>query len=1030
MPPVSGPATGKTYWRSLDELADTPEFRKFVESEFPNFAPELLASPSRRRFLKLMGASLAMAGLTGCRWPKETIAPHGSRPEGRTPGESVQYATAMELGGSAVGLLITSYDGRPIKVEGNPGHPISRGATNAFAQASVLELYDPDRSKGVMQRQGDQTFYRSWDQFAAYARRHFDALRADGGKRLCVLSESSSSPSLADMRERFGRAFPAAKWWEYEPISRDNERLGSVRAFGQAWRTHYALDRADVIVSLDADLLMDHPAAIGHARDWAVGRDVDEQGQRRGTERAMNRLYVVESAHSVTGSMADHRLAVPARRVEAVALHLASCLIERGVAVPSVGNALSRSSRPVEADFVEALAEDLLAHRGRCVVAVGPRQGAAVHALAHALNAALGAVGTTVSYTEEIEPDRPTHAEAITTLSTDMRDGEVDTLLILGGNPVFDAPADLEFGQGLDAVKTVIHLSLFPNETSQRCTWRLSRAHYLESWGDVRAYDGTISVVQPLIEPLYDGKTPIEVLALVIGDQPAKGYDVVRRTLQASSGGADFDTRWRRALHDGIVPGSAWPTAEPPLKRGGWAAELAERVRGGTAEAGQVELVFTPDSHVYDGRFANSGWLQEMPDPLTKLTWDNAAIIAPVDAERMGLRRGDMVRLEAAGQTLEMPVTVLPGQAEGSVTVSLGYGRTAAGRVGNGTGFDAYRLRTVAAMEVVTGVTLTSTGRRTMLAVTQDHHAIDSRVGRRERDKRLGMLYREADLEEYRRHPDFAQHAVHHLPLVSMWREHEYEGHRWGMTVDLNKCTGCSACVVACQAENNIAVVGKEEVDRGREMHWIRIDRYFRGQPGAPQVAHQPVACHHCANAPCEQVCPVAATVHSSEGLNDMVYNRCIGTRYCANNCPYKVRRFNWFNNHKDLTETEKMAFNPEVTVRARGVMEKCTFCVQRINAVKIDAKNEARPIADGEITPACAQACPTQAIVFGELNDAESRVARLQADRRAYAMLGELNVKPRTQYLAKLRNPAQPEVALPGLPKATHTEQTDTEHS
>ncbi len=1015
MPSVSGPATGRTYWRSLDDLANTEEFRRFVENEFPSLAPDTLNGPSRRQFLRLMGASAALAGLAGCRWPVEKIAPYGSRPEGRIPGVPVRYATAMDLGGVAAGLLVTSYDGRPIKIEGNPGHPVNRGATDAFAQASVLELYDPDRLKGVVEHADGSPsasgFYRSWDEFAAFAKRHFGAIRSSGGAGLAVLSEADSSISLADMRGRFLNAVPQAKWHEYEPVSRDNERLGSRAAFGQVYRTHYALDQADVIVSLDADLLMTHPAAVKHARDFVAGRDVDEHGHRRDNGRGMNRLYVVESTYSVTGGMADHRLAVTSAMVAKVACRLAARLAANGLELPVWLEAVVQAGmqHPVGDDSItEPMAKDLLAARGRGVVAVGPRQPAEVHALAHALNAALGNAGTTVRYTAEPDGDRPTHVESIRALAGDMHDGKVETLLILGGDPVFDAPADVDFAGGLAKVATTLHLTLFANETSQACTWRLPRAHYLESWSDARAYDGTISVVQPLIQPLYDGKTPAEVLALVMGETPASGYDIVRRTFQPLCRAADFESWWQHVLHDGLVSETAWPQAAPTPNAGAWLNKLTESAGQDGGGGGQVEVVFTSDHHVYDGRFANNGWLQEMPDPITKLTWDNAALICPAMARRLGVISGDVVLLESGDHGLDIPVYVLPGHAEGSVTVPVGYGRTAAGRVGDGTGVNAYRLRTTAAMNVAPAVRITKTERHNPLAGTQDHHAMDTEVGRKAAAERLGMLIREATVEEYAHHPDFARHAVHSPPLISLWQEPSYEdGHRWGMAIDLNKCTGCSACVVACQAENNVPVVGKDEVARGREMHWLRIDRYFKGPPDDPQVAHQPVTCHHCENAPCEQVCPVAATTHSDEGLNDMVYNRCVGTRYCANNCPYKVRRFNWFNNHKNLSETEKMAFNPEVTVRSRGVMEKCTFCVQRISAVKIAAKNEARPIVDGEVVTACAQACPTQAIVFGDLNDPNSRVAALHAEQRSYGMLAELNVKPRTHYLAKLRNPA-----------------------
>ncbi|UCC31657.1 MAG: TAT-variant-translocated molybdopterin oxidoreductase [Phycisphaerales bacterium] len=1024
MPPLTTPTSGPTYWRSLDELADTPEFHKFVEGEFPNLTRQLPDSATRRQFLKLMGASLALGGMTGCRWPEEQIAAYANRPEGRTPGVPVRYATAMELGGVAAGLLVTSYDGRPIKIEGNPLHPINRGATDAFAQASVLELYDPDRSKSVIHRDGSQTLHRTWDEFAAFARSHFQPVRDREGAGLYILSESTSSPSLMAMRARVMDALPQAKWFEYEPISRDNERQGLAMVFRRPYRPHFALDRANAIVCLDADLLMNHPAAIKHARDFTAGRQVDHHGERPDGRGSMNRLYVVESSYTVTGGMADHRYPVRSADVAMIAVHLAAELKARGLRIPFWQPA--RGSRPGTTPGASAakldgtlppdslrppiasIADELADHRGRCLIAVGPRQPAEVHALVCALNQALANVGRAVTYTAEPDPDRPTHLEAIASLTADLEAGQVDTVMILGGNPVYDAPADLEFGRLLASAKTSIHLGLHRNETSRSCAWHVPRAHYLETWGDARAYDGTVSIIQPLIRPLYEGKTPCEMLAMMLNEEPANAYDIVRRTFQQFHGDRDFETSWRRALHDGVVEDTRWRTSGPPVRNGTWVARLRERVKETAAKREEMEVVFRPDAGVYDGRFANNGWLQELPDPLTKLTWDNAALISPMMAEALDVKTGDMISLRVDGRKLEIAAYVMPGQAPGSMTLPLGYGRWAAGQVGNATGFNTYMLRTTSAMDFAAGAEVTKISRHYKLATTQDHHAIASAVGRRETQSRLGTLIREATVDDYTDDPEFAKHAVHHPPLVSLWEEHKYDrGHQWAMAIDLGVCTGCSACVLACQAENNIPVVGKEEVSRGREMHWIRVDRYFKGEPWAPQLACQPVTCHQCENAPCEQVCPVAATAHSKEGLNDMVYNRCIGTRYCSNNCPYKVRRFNWFNNHKDLTEIEKMIFNPEVTVRSRGVMEKCTYCVQRISAAKIAAKNERRTIRDGEITPACAQVCPTRAIVFGDLNDSASRVAKLHAADRAYTMLAELNVKPRTKYLARLRNPA-----------------------
>ncbi len=1040
------------YWRSLDELADTPAFRQWLESEFPHLPAEFVDGPSRRQFLKLMGASLAFAGLAGCRWPKETIVPATRQPGDRVPGVPVQYATVFEIGGAATGLLVTSYDGRPIKIEGNEKHPFSRGKTNHWMQAGILDLYDPDRGRWPVHRGGRRrpageaagetpvppgSGSRTWAEFEAFAKEHFGALRAHGGAGLAVLTEMSSSPSLREMQGRFLTAFPQAAWYEYEPLSRDNEREGARRAFGRPLRTHLHLDQADVVVSFDDDFLMTHPAAVKYAGDFAA--------RRRADDGRMNRLYVFEAGLTVTGSMADHRYAVRPSQIGRVLEELAVVLGDR-LGTPIL-NGEPVGESPVARVQIEALAADLHAHVGKCLLTVGPQQPPEVHALAHAVSAALRAHGVTITFTDDPDPQRPTHFDAIKTLAERAKAGEIETLVILGGNPVFDAPADLGFAHLLPTIACSIHLSLYDNETSQVCTWYLPRAHYLEAWGDGLAWDGTLGIAQPLIEPLYAGRSPIELLALLCSDPLTNGYDIVRRTFgNAFDFGVNRQELWERSLHDGVVPDTAWPVVTPTRSAG-----PPNPAPGANAD---FEIAFSPDYSVYDGRFANNGWLQEWPDPITKLTWGNAALISPADAAKLGVRRnGDMLRVAGDAGAMEVPAFILPGHAEGSVTLPLGGGREpAAGAVASGAGFNTCVLRTSKSPWIVTGVKVAALGKHSDLATTQDHHAIRSAVGDEETQRRAGVLVREATLAHYRAHPDFAQHVVHLPQLKSLWQEKEYTGHRWGMAIDLSACIGCGACVIACQAENNIPVVGKDEVLMGREMHWIRVDRYFRedsrgGSSAGPEPArrggspassgvdvfHQPVTCVHCENAPCEQVCPVAATVHDEEGLNVMVYNRCIGTRYCSNNCPFKVRRFNWFYNHHgprhprsqadgkskapgllkqaELSEIEKLRHNPEVTVRSRGVMEKCTFCVQRINAVKIKARNERwAKVPDGLIVPACAQACPTDAIVFGDLNDPDSRVRKLHEHNRAYHLLAELNIKPRTAYLAKLRNPAESE--------------------
>jgi len=909
------------------------------------------------------------------------------------------------LAAAATPLLVTSYDGRPIKVEGNPLHPFNLGACDRFAQASLLELYDPDRSAVPVERTPAERVTRTWEDFAGFCRERFSAPAACRGRGLAVVAEASSSPTLARLKARLRRKFPEGRWFEYEPLSRDNEREGTAAVFGVPYRTHFALDRAQVIAAFDADLLLAHPAALSYARQFAA--------QRTAQGGEMNRLYAVECAYSVTGAAADRRFPLAAALIgPALVRLLAELVVNFDLALPpqagNLGGRLTAAlGSPLDGLPLRALARDLREARGRGVIAVGPRQPPLAHALACLLNEALGNVGQTVFYTPEPDPERPSHMAAIREVAEAMRREEVDTLLVLGGNPAYDSPADLEFAQALEKVPVSVHLSLYEDETSQLCTWHLPRAHYLEAWGDVRTYDGTISIVQPLIEPLFAGKSAIEVLSMILDENPRSGYELVRETFDGLVRDPDRERAWRVALHDGLVANSAFSPTYPTPKWEVTGEIVGKLLSKNASEKETLEIVFGESHASFDGRFATNAWLQELPDPLTKLAWDNAAIVGPQTARSLGVDTGAVLRLSYRGRELEIPAYVMPGQAEDSVFLALGHGRRSP--AGRGSGFDAYRLRHSASPHFDRGLRALFTGRRYRLACTQEHHIIDA-LGRRGEAQRLGRLVREGTLEEYRSDPEFARRRVHEPPLRSLWQEQEFSGHRWGMAIDLTACIGCNACVIACQAENNVPVVGKENVAVGREMHWIRIDRYFSGSADRPRVLFQPVACHQCEHAPCEEVCPVAATQHSQEGLNEMVYNRCIGTRYCSNNCPYKVRRFNYFNYHTQPPEIEKMLHNPEVTVRSRGVMEKCTYCVQRISAAKVRAGNERRPIRDGEITPACAQTCPTQAIVFGDLADPQSRVAKLRQSPRAYAMLAELNVRPRTHYLAKLRNPSEEE--------------------
>jgi molybdopterin-containing oxidoreductase family iron-sulfur binding subunit len=962
-------------WRSLEELADTDEFRQFLHAEFPEQARAWLEPMSRRDLLRLMGASIALAGFTACtRAPAEQIVPYVRAPEEFVPGQPLFFATAMSVGGFAKGVIVESHMGRPTKVEGNPDHPASLGATDIFGQASVLGLYDPDRSQVVIH----EGRIASWESFVAAMDPALEEQRLKKGAGLRILTDTITSPTLADQLRALLTEFPAAKWHPFEAITRDNARAGARLAFGENVQERHDLDAADVIVSLDADFLGSGAADLHDTRHFSARR-------RPGTGRGdMNRLYVIESTPSITGAMADHRLRLPARAIEDAAFALAQRLTS------SESAPARESGSDATARFLDALARDLLGHRGSSLVMAGDAQPARVHALAHLINTALDNNGRTVDYTDVVEVRSTDDMQSVRDLAADMERGLVDLLIIAGGDPVFTAPRDIAFAERLSHVKLRVHLGLYEDETSALCHWHVPEAHYLESWSDARAFDGTVSIVQPLIAPLYGGKSAIELIAALRGKSGLSAYDIVRDYWRDRFSVAEFEQRWQRALNDGFIAGTALPSKDVSLE-----ASL-DALRPDAASPGGLEIVFRPDPTIWDGRFANNGWLQELPKPLTKLTWDNAAILSPTSARRRNLETGDVAELRYRGATLRAPVWILPGQADESVTLSLGYGRTRGGRIAAGIGVNAFALRTSDAPWGDAGLEILKTGERYDLASTQHHFSMEGRD-----------LVRVGTIAEFTRDPRFAQQPdIEAAAGESLYPGFAYHGHAWGLTVDLNACTGCNACVVACQAENNIPVVGKTEVGRGREMHWIRIDRYFEGDPADPAMYHEPVMCMHCENAPCELVCPVGATVHSDEGLNQMVYNRCVGTRYCSNNCPYKVRRFNFFQYADWNTPSLKGLRNPDVTVRSRGVMEKCTYCVQRINVAKIQAEKEDRPLRDGEIVTACEAVCPARAIVFGDLNDPNSRVAKLKADPRNYGLLVDLNTRPRTTYLARLTNP------------------------
>ena len=1049
------PRRGKKYWRSLEELADTPEFREFVAREFPQQAEGWNDPIERRTFIKLMGASLALAGLSGCVFqPPEKIVPYVKQPEDQVPGKALFFATAAPLFGAATPVLVRSNEGRPTKIEGNPDHPNNRptdfppedpirdqrgsSATDIFAQASILGLYDPDRSPTLTYREAIST----WNAFVGEMRSIVDEQRPKQGAGIRFLTEPIISPTLgAQMRELL-TLFPQAKWHQYEPANRDNARAGAVMALGQPVNTTYRFDLAQRVLSLDCDFLSCLPGSLRYAREFMARRRITE------TNKEMNRLYVVETTPSNTGAVADHAWTVKPSDLRRIADELTAAATQQG-----------SSSFP----WIGPLASDLQQHAGSSIVMVGDNQPPTIHALGHLLNSRLGNVGKTVFYSDPLEVNSVDQRESLQDLVNDIDAGRVELLVMVGGNPVYNAPADLKFDLSrLDKVKKRVHLSEYKDETSQLCHWHVPAAHYLESWGDTRSYDGTVTIMQPLIEPLHEGKSASELLAVFSEQYDRKPYDIVKsfwqterprlgagaeagagRQEQAPTSAAvpapapapapDFETWWRQSVHDGFIVNSALPTRTLAVQ-----SNLPAQLQNPTtqpAASGAFELVFRTDPSIYDGRFANNGWLQELPKPLTKVTWDNVALISPNSAQQVvgasQNRAGSKGRehhvplvdlVDQQNRTLRVPLWIMPGQPDGVITIHLGYGRRIAGHLGTGTqdqpvGFDAYAIRTSFEPWFVPSVQVRPTSREYLLATTQLHFNLeDPNFAREERD-----IVRSQTLEQFLHGAHHEEHHEH----PSLYEAYPYKdqapnapNYAWGMAIDLNNCVGCNACTIACQSENNIPIVGKTEVVRSREMHWIRLDTYFRGfNPSHPEGTNfMPVPCMHCENAPCEPVCPVHATVHSAEGLNDMVYNRCVGTKYCSNNCPYKVRRFNFFL-YQDWSEPlYQLMRNPDVSVRSRGVMEKCTFCVQRIQGAKIQAELEDRKVRDGEIQTACQAVCPTEAIVFGDINDPNSRVSKLKANERNYSLLDELNTKPRTTYLAQLKNP-NPQITQ------THTE-------
>ncbi len=1084
--------SGKDYWRSVDEFVDAPEFEEFVKREYPVHSEDWDNAVSRRTFVKLMGGTLALAGLSGCViQPAEQIVPYVRPEEDLLPGRPMFFATAVSLGGVATGLLAKSFDGRPIKVEGNPDHPGSLGATDILAQASLMDMYDPDRSQEVSFRGSPTT----WQNFMTTLRSTIEENRADGGAGVRFLTQTVTSPTLLAQFRQLAAEMPNAKWVSYEPVNNDNAIAGARMAFGSPVQTIYKYDLADRILTLDKDIFSDFN--VRYMKDYAKKKNL------RGGNKEINRLYSIETTMTLTGAKADHRIAVKPSQMSEVAKAVAAAL----------GVAGSSSTYTENAQWIAAMAKDLLAFRGRSLVVPGESQSPAVHALAHAMNAALGNVGQTVVYVDPFTPSEKTQIEQLRELIGDIDAGRVKVLVILGGNPVYNTPADLRLNADrMNKVPLRVHLGAYFDETAELCHWHVSEKHYLEGWSDARAYDGTVSIVQPLIQPLYDSHSIHEVVQLFFRENfEQKDYDIVRGYWQtqniaagsapaavaaaaattnssasaepananASSGGQthsapvaastptsqngsqtaastpqraavaagprSFEDNWRRIVHDGVVPNTAATPKSVSVN-----TSFLSQPSAPIANADQLEISILPDPSVYDGRFANNGWLQELPNPLTKITWDNVALVSPNTARKLNLNQAgdsdqlsgaggerpaafinskgsnmysDLVTLNYQGGTISKPVPVwiAPGQPDDVVTIFLGYGRSRAGKVGNSIGYNAYDVMRSDAMNFGIG-SITKNGDQGTIASTQIHFNMEGRD-----------LLRVWDFNDLENEIELATPKNENMYPKSMYAtaaaeyEKGYEKHnRWGMSIDLNSCVGCNACVLACQSENNIPVVGREQVERSREMHWMRIDTYFAGDDlNNPEGPHfQPLLCQQCEQAPCEVVCPVTATVHSAEGLNDMVYNRCVGTRYCSNNCPYKVRRFNFMLYQDWDTPQYKLMRNPEVTIRSRGVMEKCTYCTQRISAARIEAEKDGRAIADGEVITACQAVCPTDAIVFGDINDKQSEVAQLKQDPRDYNLLNELNTQPRTTYLAELKNqnPEMPDYKAP-KPRAKRAE-------
>ena len=1068
-PPEQPSLTGRKYWRSLGELNDTPEFRGWLEREFPAGAQEMeLDGTSRRQFLKLMGASMALAGfgLSGCRRPEAYLVPYSKSVEWLIPGKALFYATSMPRRRGAMPLISTSHDGRPTKLEGNPLHPASNGATDTFAQCSILDLYDPDRSRRFLLN-GQET---DAGKFVEFLKATAGEMKGNGGADVAILFEEKHSPTFQRMRAEVSKAFPGVQFCLYDPLRPFNEDEAARSAFGDGVRLNPRFERADVVLALDSDFLHPEEGGIEASRDWANRRRVTK------ADDGLNRLYVAEARYTITGAMADHRLRVPAGQVGALAVALAQRLGAARAGGPlaellgSIPNAAELAGRFEGQDkWLAGVVADLVAAAGKSLVIAGPRQPGIVHLLASAMNAALGNLGNTLVALGQ--PGQTPESTSISALSGMIRDNKVKTLFVFGGNPAYNALANLGWTELQKTVLNVVRVGYYEDETTaagaRNALWHVPMAHFLEQWGDARSADGTYTAIQPMILPLFGGWSELDILAGLLGREKADKPDLLRDTFKEVArpagdfGSEPFELAWNKFLRDGFLANSAAPERPATFNGGAARAYVTQNLQSQFPPAptrDTPEIVLFGDYKMDDGRYNNNGWLQEMPDPITKMTWDNAAVMCPAMGKQLGVRTGDFVDLTGPeGAKLRAPVWLAPGHADNSISIALGYGRHATGRVGKGTGFDAYPFRTATNTYFVPGAKVArADGPSFEFAVTQEHQSMEGRA-----------IVRELPAQVYRENGGFDESGrsfvakigmdEHNPPNIGLYNPAPLNAvHQWGMAIDLNTCTGCNACVVACQAENNIPIVGKPQVIKGRVMHWMRIDRYWSSvdeHDENPEALQMPMLCQHCENAPCETVCPVNATVHNEEGINLMTYNRCIGTRYCSNNCPYKVRRFNYFGYNdrpitpqeegpfkgtqrlylgplaeKGMPEISKLQKNPNVTVRMRGVMEKCTFCIQRIEEAKISQLRVARDSANTGVPTdsfktACQQVCPTEAIVFGNLNDPESKVSKVKAQDRDYKVLEYLNVRPRVSYQARVRNPN------PAMPDAVHVGRTNLDH-